>query len=300
METVLLILKIAGIILAAVLGILIAGLICILFVPVRYHGDFSAADAQEEENKKVSAYLRAFWFLRLVRVYVSCEKAVRVRIKLLFFTVFDTAKEKKEKKERRKKKQPKKADKKPAADRDAGKEPLEDTEKNIGINENTAGTGKEESEGAFSEPKRKKGIKQRILKILQTIRNFCDTLKRTGEKTERIMEIWNGEHMAGGRSLLGRELRYLLRHSKPGKLTGYLRFGFEDPATTGYAMAVYYGLIYPIWCPKLSVEPDFERQMLDCRIRIKGKIRAWHFLKSGCKLFFSKDIRRVIEDIRKL
>ena len=101
METVLLILKIAGIILAAVLGILIAGLICVLSVPVRYRGDLSVGDAKEQEKTTVSAYLRAVWLWRLVRIHVSWEETVRVRIKLLFFTVMDTAGEKKERGERK-------------------------------------------------------------------------------------------------------------------------------------------------------------------------------------------------------
>lgn len=295
METVLLILKIAGIILAAVLGILIAGLICVLFVPVRYRGDLSVADAKEQEKKTVSAYLRAVWLWRLVRIHVSYEETVRVRIKLLFFTVMDTAGEKKERGERKGKSRPKKSDEKPEEKRE--QKPEEKQEEKPGESADTGKVSSEdtvgESEGTSSESKGKNNI-------LQTIRNFCDKLRRAVEKTESFLEIWNGEHMAGGRSLLGRELRYLLRHSKPRKLTGYLRFGFEDPSTTGYALALYYGVVYPIWCPNLSLEPDFERQVLDCHIRIKGRIRAWHFVKSGCKLFFSRDIRRVIEDIRKL
>ena len=100
LEIVLLILKIAGIILAAVLGILITGLFCVLFVPVRYRGDFLAADG-EDGKKEIGAVLRAVWLLRLVRVYVSYEESVRVRIKLLFFTLMDTAKEKKARKKRK-------------------------------------------------------------------------------------------------------------------------------------------------------------------------------------------------------
>lgn len=311
MGIVLLILKIAGIILAAVLGILIAGLFCVLFVPVRYRGDFSVSDAEESDKKKAVLSLRAVWLLRFVRAYVTYEEAVRVQIKLLFFTVMDTAKEKKEKGREGKKKRQSEKDKKTAANADGGTDREKETEKaaddSPGISESTDETGRDaerpggkEADERSSASKEKKGIKQRIDNILQTIRNFCDKLRMAREKTESFLEIWSGEPMVNSKSLVGRELRYLLKHSKPRKLKGYLRFGFDDPSTTGYALAFYYGLIYPIWCPKLSVEPDFERQILDCHLQIRGKIRAWHFLRSGCKLFFSKDIRRVLEDIRNL
>jgi len=82
-------------------------------------------------------------------------------------------------------------------------------------------------------------------------------------------------------------------------LSVYLRFGFDDPSTTGYAMALY-GILYPIWSPKLSVEPDFERQILDCHILIKGKIRVWHFMRVVLRMVLSGDVRRVIKEVKKL
>ena len=112
-----------------------------------------------------------------------------------------------------------------------------------------------------------------ISRILQTIRNFCDKLRGIKEKLEKIEALWISDHMVSSRSLLGKQLLYLIRHTEPKNLSGYLRFGFDDPSTTGYAMALY-GILYPIWSPKLSVEPDFERQILDCHILIKGKIRV--------------------------
>ncbi len=329
LEIVLLILKIAGIILAVVLGILITGIFCVLFVPVRYRGDFSVSDAEEGRKKNIGAVLRATWLLWLVRVYVSYEEAVRVRVKVFFFTVMDTAREKKVRNKRKRKE--KKTGK-------AGKieNEKDDTENTVYAGntirkENTETTeGKEvfdrtdgESEGSSltkeadekdkdngqddkidreakksDKGKKKKTIKERISNILQTIRNFCDKLKGIKEKAEEIKVLWHSDHMASSRSLLWREFLYLLRHTKPRKLEGYLRFGFDDPSTTGYAMAVY-GILCSVWRPKLSVEPDFERQVLESHIKMKGKIRACHFVKTALKLFFSKDLRRVIKDIQK-
>ncbi len=97
LEILLLILRIAGIIFVSVLGILIVVICFALFVPVRYRGDFSVSDGENGEKKKVCAVLRATWFLRLVRVYVTFGETVRLRVKVLFFTFLDTAKEKEDK-----------------------------------------------------------------------------------------------------------------------------------------------------------------------------------------------------------
>lgn len=317
LEIVFLILKIAGIIFVSVLGILIVVVCFALFVPVRYRGDFSAADTDVSEKKAVSAKFRATWLLYLVRVYISYEETARVRVKLLFFTLMDTAKEKKAK--RRKKEREKKEDR---TEEDAESTPKEDAESTPEEKEENTESAPEENTESIPEEKRengaeqqeseddgtdekerrpkkeKKNIKTIISNILQTIRDFCDKLKGIKEKAEKIEELWISDHMAKSRSLLGRQLACLLRHTKPKKLEGYIRFGFDDPSTTGYAMAVY-GILYPIWSPKLDLYPDFEKQVLDCHILIKGKIRVWHFVRAALRLILSKDVRRVIKDIRK-
>lgn len=276
--------KIAGMIAAAILGILLVALFSLLFVPIRYKGDFSVSDAEAGEKKAVSVLLSASWFLWLFRVYASYEETFSVRIKFLFFTLKGAAKKEKQKKPKKQKMPEKK-----------------ETTESIGTGAHQESVHEAEGEKTQeeTEKKEKRSKKKQIFNILQTIRTFCDKLKRIKEKTEAIKELWNARHMAKARPLVLKELAYLLRHTKPKKLKGYLRFGFDDPAMTGYAMAGY-GILYPIWHPKLSVEPDFEKQELDCRIQLKGKVRVCHLLKSGLLLFFSKDVRRVIKDIKEL
>lgn len=327
LEIVLLILKIAGVIFVSVLGILIVLIGVLLFVPVRYRGDFSVSDAENGGEKAVSAKFRATWFLRLVRVYATYEKTPRVRFKLLFFTLMDTAKEKKakrggkskKKRDEEKKRKAKQDTEEAAGSGDKGKtiaaeESTADKGKTTVAEKSTADTGKtvnsEEDTGAQNdtegteenrkEPskKEKKSLKSRFSNILQTSRDFCDKLKGIKEKAEKIENIWTSGHMTNSRALLWRQLRYLLKHTKPKKLAGYLRFGFEDPSITGYAMAVY-GILYGIWSPELSVEPDFERQVLDCHILLKGKIRVWHFARAAIRMILSRDVRRVIRDVKK-
>lgn len=326
----LLILKITGIILGAVLGIFIAAVCLVLFVPVRYRGEAFVSDKEEGGGKEFGAAFFLSWFLRLVRVYVSAEKAFRVRIKVLFFTLYDTAREdkpKKEKKEKRKKKKSaesgvdNKAEQIKTAVPEVSAE-VSEMKESVGQTESEEqpdkqAERKEEPDFEKERPrkkrkKEKKKIKSIISNIIQTSRNFCGKLKRIKEnaetvkekitklkaKAERLKELWEAAHVVRARELTLKEFLYLLKHTKPRKLEGYLRFGFDDPSVTGYAMAAY-GILYPIWSPKLSVEPDFEKELLDCRVIIKGKVRVWHLLKAALVLFFSKDVRRAVKNIRR-
>lgn len=70
----LLVLKIAGIILAVLLGIVLAAAAAVLFVPVRY-----AADAQYDKNsgKKPVLHVRVTWLLHLFRFLWNITKALK-------------------------------------------------------------------------------------------------------------------------------------------------------------------------------------------------------------------------------
>ena len=98
---VLLILKIIGIILAAAIGILLIVLICGLFVPIRY---YVTADGKLGEKHPVRMEMKATWLLHMVNIVFSYGESARLRIRVLCFTLLDSAREKKKKKEKKGKK----------------------------------------------------------------------------------------------------------------------------------------------------------------------------------------------------
>ena len=98
----LLVLKIAGIILAVLLGIVLAAAAAVLFVPVRY-----AADAQYDKNsgKKPVLHVRVTWLLHLFRFFMEYNEGFKMRAQVLFFPLYDSERpiepEIKEQKEKR-------------------------------------------------------------------------------------------------------------------------------------------------------------------------------------------------------
>ena len=100
----LLVLKIAGIILAVLLGIVLAAAAAVLFVPVRY-----TADAQYDKNsgKKPVLHVRVTWLLHLFRFFMEYNEGFKMRAQVLFFPLYDSERpiepEIKEQKEKAKK-----------------------------------------------------------------------------------------------------------------------------------------------------------------------------------------------------
>lgn len=85
----LLILKIIGIILLSVIGLLLLAVLSVLFVPVRYKvkGDY---------HKEFTGKLHIGWFLNALRLDASFDKELKARARVLFFTLYDSDKNKDE------------------------------------------------------------------------------------------------------------------------------------------------------------------------------------------------------------
>lgn len=114
----LLVLKIIGIVLLCILGMLILGTACALFVPVRYQ--IEAVRKEGEGEPPVAITVKITWLLHFVNVLVRFSGSLSVRARLMVFTVFrlpkrekrgsagqDDTENRKNKKRRKKEKKPK-------------------------------------------------------------------------------------------------------------------------------------------------------------------------------------------------
>ena len=78
----LLILKIIGIIIAVILGLIIVLGLVILFVPIRYSID-------ADYHKKAVAHVKVTWLLHLLRGVVSYDEQLDISVKALWFDLYN-------------------------------------------------------------------------------------------------------------------------------------------------------------------------------------------------------------------
>ena len=74
-----------------------------------------------------------------------------------------------------------------------------------------------------------------------------------------------------------------------------LHYGFEDPYRTGQVLAGL-SMIYPFVGDNMSIQPDFEHQIIEGNLYMKGKIRAIHPVIFLIKLVLNKNIRQTFID----
>ncbi len=86
LDIVLFLLKIIGILILAILGLILTIVVLVLLVPIRYH-----ISASYHESLKAGG--RVSWLLRLISVFVTYDKELEYRVKILGFTVFSSDKQ---------------------------------------------------------------------------------------------------------------------------------------------------------------------------------------------------------------
>lgn len=325
---VLFIIKIIGIVLLSVLGILALALICVMFVPVRYRVKVSRSEIEGSPPARVC--VKVVWLLHFINVLVRYPAKVTVRARILFFTLFRIpAKEKKNKKIKKNKKNEKnKSVKKsvPAPEERAGQATEAETIKGAAEAQVTAEktqaaeeqNAAEEAEATAEEAAPKKSLADKIrdcagrirdilLKIKKffeniqyTIRNFCDKIKAAFNNIQYYREVLESDAFRSSLQLCKGELGRVLRKLKPDKFEADLIVGMEDPATTGEILAIF-GILYPLIGQHVRIVGDFECDAthIEGELYIRGRIRVFTFIRMALRLYFNQDIRKMLRLFKK-
>lgn len=281
----LLILKILGIVLLVLLGILLALLMIVLFVPVRYQG---SGYRKEGDPVPVHVQLKVTWLLHLVRVSFIYPEEAFLKVKVLFFQILP-AKERK-----------KKASNKKEAD---GKKPKTD-KKEVGSDvRDTASDQKISDEGNTAVEDGgddRRTLLDFVRKLFSAIRNIKYTIRKIYDKINHIIhniryyiKILQTESFKRAFVLCREQLLRLMKIVLPRKVSGTFTIGMEDPAATGQILSIY-GILYPLIGDSITVIPDFEKPVMEGSFRFKGKITAFTLIRIAAKIYFDKDLKRVI------
>ena len=156
-----------------------------------------------------------------------------------------------------------------------------------------------EQPGAETETGKKRQKKKRIRqnpfqKIKVTFQRICGKLKTAEEKWQKLRDFLEKEENKNTFRLLKRQVIRLFRHILPGKVSGKVRFGFEDPYTTGRILT-YISPFYGWYGRKIQVIPVFDEQVLEGEISLKGRIRIATLLFIGFQVWRDKNFRTLLK-----
>ncbi len=280
-------LKIIGILLLVLLGLLVIISATILTVPLRYRGEASASGTVES----LRIYAKFSWLLHLVSGYLLYEDG---KTKWQVLVLWRKRNSEKPVREKQKAEETTDVEKTTKVEETAEMKETEEVEKTKEAEEITE---KKESEKTGESAERTK--KQKFSeKIKYTIQNICDKIRLCREKKEDLQDFLTDEIHLSSWKRIKQEIVRLLKFLRPKKLTGNLHFGFEDPSVTGKVLAVL-GALYPFYGEHIRINPDFENEIFEGDVLVKGNIRGVYALIIAWNLFFDKNIRTTYKELQK-
>lgn len=271
------ILKIIGITLLCLLGLILLLVVVVLFVPIRYK---VMADADlNDEKKDYNLNVKISWLLYLVRGRYSYPSEDGFVLKVGPFTVVGG-----------KEKEPKQKEK------TENKTVLEETS--------------DESVSIFDdmiEEELEKDLQQKTLKekIIYTWNKICDKIKEMWLKIKGIfkniknyVDIIQSDEFKNAFALCKDSIVRLFRMIKPRKVRIKGMVGMNSPEQTGYICGVV-GILSTFYKKQIKVTPDFERFVIEGNGLIKGRIYLIVVVVIAVKVFFDKNIRKLLKMFRR-
>lgn len=322
------ILKIKGILLLVILGLILLLVSSVLFVPITYKV------RAERKDGVIQVRAVAGWMFRLLsvhyRLHTSQEPMQLLQGRILGIPVWKPLEPKKEKP----KKAEKKSKEKQSKPKQMGAKQLEQNaevkssdkakerlKKDLTPGTAVASVPQPEPEVSRQEQPQDKQAqtkppRQSILKkLLYAIRRIYGKITAIGrglfslvvkllhmpekasETIGTLTDFWNLEENVKARESIWRELKFLWKHSRPRKADLTLHFGFEDPSWTGQCMGVL--SILNVWYPgRIFLKPEFEQEIFEGTLYIKGHMMLAVPLLSIFRLWRDENVMNMYRRFR--
>lgn len=325
MSIFLLILKIIGITLLCIIGILLLLILLILFVPLKYK---IAAD--KYNDKEFTLNIKVTWLLHIINLLIRYTDDLYYVLKLFVFPLKKSenlTKKKKNKEEKNKKEIPEneegkddinflKTDEKiknPEYNQDKSEMDFNDTDKDSDTFEkekvSDSYSDKDNDSDKDDENMAKEGFFEKLLLFIQKvfefifkcwdkINSFLLKIHDIKENCDYYIDAINDDRNQEAFTLCLKKLSDVLKNIKPRKIKGYVHLGSSDPYNMGTMMSIY-GILFPLIRDKIQMVPDYENDITEFDLLIKGRITIFVILVAAFKIYFDRDVRRMVKIFKK-
>lgn len=290
------ILKIIGIILLVLIGLILLAAAVILLVPIRYQGEGA------REEKILSGSVKLTWLLHMISASASLsEDGMKIRIGLFGKTIYP--KTKKPPKKSKAKKMPKQEAPKRSEKSEKPKQQSDTVSKEVATiyepQKSISELPKKEKSARPDVKSKFETIKQKLLAVKEKFIDSKAGIQKVKNKIDYWKNLLTSDPMKEAMEFLWKKTKGLLHHILPRRMTGRIHFGFEDPSKTGKTLA-YFSMLYPFTKENLVIEPEFETEelILEGDIAFRGRIRLGYLVYVALSVVLNKNIRRQYKRLR--
>jgi hypothetical protein len=156
-------------------------------------------------------------------------------------------------------------------------------------------SGKQRIERLLSLGRRIRNTVSRLCRVLQELPGKISRMLEQPGRFMDLLERYEARALFGDLSGYGKKL---LRHYKPRRIRGYLRFGTGDPAQSAQLTGLLY-LLLPARADRFTIETEFYEPAFETDLICEGHLRMYHLLCILWSAWKNRRLRRAIRFVRK-
>ena len=292
------ILKWLGIILLALLILILLIVLVVMLSPIRYR-------LQGEKKEELCGTFGVSWLFGAFKVdggYTPAEQ-LKLKVKVLWFTLMGGEEKPKKEKKPKKKKAPKKEELKPDIQAAEKKEEPKAEPKKEEAKPKVKQQRMEQKQPKtvrrvkLSEIEEKPPTEDTEIVLLDEDETFFtgeETAEKKGKIPPVVKEIWSIEDKKGIFRALGKLLKRLMKGILPGDIFVKATVGTGDPTTTGYVLALA-GMLTAKFGNDIQIKGDFTKATAeDVEVAVKGRIVLGKLVWAVLAFVLTKPVRKAI------
>ena len=157
------------------------------------------------------------------------------------------------------------------------------------VNEDTAEATEEETKPSKDETDSKEARTSNIKK-----KKASSQKTNIYDKIKAYIGILKSERFKAAFRYSKDKIRKILKNILPRKWDITCLIGFDDPSTTGNLIAIT-SMLYPVIAKHIHVYGSFDKKVIDVKGYAKGHVTVITLLINGLKIYFNKDIKKIIK-----
>ena len=140
-------------------------------------------------------------------------------------------------------------------------------------------------------------IDEKLELIKEKYNDIKDKLTKLNKKKDKLIKVFKSKRFETAKVDVIKYIKQLLSVIKPKHLEGRVRFGMDDPATTGEILGGL-AVALPLYEGFLDIIPDFENKVIEGLLKGYGRIRLWSIVKIALKVLVNRNLMTVIKKVK--
>ena len=308
MSIFLLILKIIGILLLSIISLLLIIIALILFVPIRYR-----IIANKFEDSDFYAEIKLTWLLHFINILIKYTDDLYYKVRVILIPIKKSDNLKKHKNNSKKTESysddTKSVDEGGNISDESANEDISDNEISKDKEEIVSTSDLDENDDDNIKFDENKGIIYKIRFVLTKFFEFLFNIKeKLNEAYNTVVNIvkdidyyinaLKDERNKKVISLCLSQASSIINNIKPKIFNGNLTIGIDEPYTMGQILSIY-GILFPIIHDKITINPVYDKEVIEGDLYIKGRISVFVLIRAAIKIYFNRDYKRMIKIFKK-